>query len=253
MDKILILGSKPGAKFKKNIKVAYCANGSIGFYSQKLKNIKNIVNVVSARVLQKSIKFSKSGDSEFYTSKLNSIINQNPDKLVLTLSYDYNISKSNLISFLSDHHYKSPIEFLSPEKRINLQKKFTCLPFPLPIKSIFFGTPFTVIRNFCHFIRFRMGLGKGEVDGKFRPSTGVITLLYAINIHGESAQYIITGIGLGARNVHEINGKLYFNDRLNRKSQYVPHVIADKYILAALSKRFHITSEDEELQEILRI
>lgn len=77
----------------------------------------------------------------------------------------------------------------------------------------------------------------------FRPSTGILTLLYAIKMHGADADYYISNIGISERNDY---AGLYTN---GTEPEIPTHVHADIKVIAKLTSRYRIYCNDEGLCE----
>lgn len=251
MKRIVVLGSKPGAQLP-DADAAYCANGAIGFYAQELLGIKTIVNVVSARILNKSRMLDEKSESEFYSEKFSAICNAKPSELIMIGSIAKPYLATELGHWLEGRGYKSPITYLDPAAKVNLQKKLTGLPFPLPLKAAFRGSFRMAINDLIDLAMFRIGLGKGEVNRAFRPSTGAITLLCAIEKYGSDAEYVIAGIGLSERNKHQVNGKSTYIPAKFDRAGMEPHVLADEYIFSALASRFRLQSDEPAMAALIR-
>jgi hypothetical protein len=78
----------------------------------------------------------------------------------------------------------------------------------------------------------------------FRPSTGIISLLMAIDENGVDCEYILAGIGLKNRDD-------YLHTKRSSSASFPIHVFADRKILQALSSRYRITSTEPELMAVL--
>lgn len=251
MKKIVILGSKPGAKWL-DADVVYCANGAIGFYAQELSSARNIVNVVSARILNKSRLLQKKSNAEVYSSKLSAICGANPLKMILIGSISKPSLAIELAAWLKVIGYKSHIEFVDYAMRVSLLEKLTGLTYPVPLKAVFLQSSILIaVYDLIHLMLFRIGLKKGEVNRKYRPSTGIIALLIAIQEHGHDAEYFIAGIGLYQRNIHQINGKLKLVPSKRDSSGIEPHVLADRLIISALAQRYRLVSWEPSIDVLI--
>lgn len=250
MKNVLILGSGPKANWPQ-VDIAYCANASIGFYEKELRGISGIVNVVSSRILNISRLACDNTVENIYTSKLDAICNAIPDKLILLESSASIGLSQELIPWLRSIGYKSKIEIQTSAVRKNLHTKLTGLPYPISF-DIVTGKPFIrSLKDALYLLRYRFGPYKGEVSNKFRPSTGIISLITAIHEHGNEAKYYLAGIGLSERNLHQINGKLIDKFKNRNESIYEPHVAADRIIVKALAKKYSLYSDNKVINELL--
>ena len=246
-----MLGSKPGALWSDADEI-YCANGAIGFYSQKLTNAKSVVNVVSARILNKSKRLHESHSSEFYSSKLTAISDANPSRMILISSIAQPTLAMEMSVWLKSNGYKSCIEILDHDSRIQIQEQLTDQPYPVPLRTIFQGSIPIAIYDFIHLLLYRLRLKNGEVNRKYRPSTGIIALLIAIQEHGDNAEYCIAGVGLSKRNVHIINGQLKSVPSKRDNAGNEPHVLADKVIISSLARKYHLISYESSIAKLIK-
>lgn len=72
---------------------------------------------------------------------------------------------------------------------------------------------------------------KDNLSAYTRPSSGVITLLYAISRHGTCAKYVLNGISLSERQEH-----LFSEQTGRQKKSFTQHVDADNYVIKKLIK-----------------
>lgn len=246
MKTVTILGSKPGACLPEG-GVAYCANGAIGFYGDALGRFESVINVVSALVLRKSRFSAQQEHAALYAAKGSAICAARPDRLILVESADHPRLGDELEAWLRESGYISPICRLTPEDRISLQVRLSGLRHPVVTRASLAQPLQMVLRDVMHLVRHRLGLLHGEVKGKFRPSTGVIALLHAISEHGPQAEYVLAGIGLSQRHLHQVGGKIVAGKVSAGRAALEPHVAADTVILRALARRFMLRADDPEL------
>lgn len=90
-------------------------------------------------------------------------------------------------------------------------------------------------RNLVTHLYRRQAGRTSFLNSYFRPSTGIISLVYAIKSFGREYEYEMAGFSFGSRSNHAVFGQ----DR--PRSYYVKHVMADRAILERLQKRFNVT------------
>jgi hypothetical protein len=251
LKKIVVLGSKPDAQWPEADEI-YCANGAIGFYARELSTASNVVNVVSARILNKSKMLHEKSGSDFYSSKLSAICDANPSRMILVGSIATPDLAIKMGAWLKLNGYESPIEYMDHASRVSAQQQLTGLPYPIPLKTLFQGSLLMAIYDLLDLTLLRLGLKKGEVNRKYRPSTGIIALLIAIQEHGEGAQYVIAGIGLSQRNIHHVNGQQKSIASKQDRTGMEPHVAADKVVIAALARRYRLQSAESSIDALIK-
>jgi hypothetical protein len=246
---VVIVGSKPGASLPRGV-AAYFANASIGILGHGGAPFASVVNVVSAVVLRKG-RFSEDQDhADLYAAKREAICSARPSRLLLVESADHPRLGTELTDWLRESGYPSPIELLSPSHRIDAQVRLSGLRHPVVTRACIDQPLAVVMRDALHVLRHRLGLQRGEVMGKFRPSTGIVALLQAILEHGPHAEYMLVGIGLSERHLHVVRGAVV-SGKIARPAVLEPHVAADTAILCALARRFVLRAEDPELASTL--
>jgi hypothetical protein len=99
-------------------------------------------------------------------------------------------------------------------------------------------------------LQWLLGNQTHDVPPKFRPSTGILALLLAIKRHGGAAQYILSGIGLGNRDVYDFGGRI-FDVRRAGRAELAKHVLADVIVLEQLAGRFNIGTTEHELAPLV--
>ena len=120
-----------------------------------------------------------------------------------------------------------------------LSKKATCR---IISNDFIVSSNSSIILNICVVYNKQYKTSKKHLsNGLFRPSTGIISLIYAIQIHGVNATYFICGIGIKQRDKYPdgIN-----NTWSPSKSMASFHVYADKIILKKLKKKYDLRFDD---------
>jgi hypothetical protein len=101
-----------------------------------------------------------------------------------------------------------------------------------------------------HELKWVAGVRQPELPSKVRPSTGILALLLAIRAHGPDAQYVLSGVGLGNRDIYNFGGDTFEVKRRQRRA--LPrHVVADNIVLGRLAKHFNVCTTEPELECLL--
>ncbi len=170
-DLILIIGSKPGAKFPDlNVSYIYTANGAAERAKEYLSKYNNasFVSIISGREFENNIEVQKR------------VVTADPKELVSRSDYvntsNYNFSKSIKFKFFSNF------------KQFLFQGQF----FKLSVFNVLF-CEFTYMSSVREKINFLLSTIKNlKFNGV---STGFFSILYALKLHPDS-KIIITGIGM---------------------------------------------------------
>ncbi|MDO9150515.1 MAG: hypothetical protein Q7U33_03970 [Methylotenera sp.] len=249
MKRIIIAGTKPSARFIDG-DAAYFANGAIGFYADALP-VYNCVNVVaSTRVLSKS--FFQSLD-DVYRKKWDSVAKSKPDKLILIGESNESNLSFEVSQNLREQGFQAQIEIIRPEQIVGLITSLAYLRYPILTKKFFAQSVHIQFKDFLNFLIYNFLDTHTEVKGKYRPSTGIISLLVAIVEYGNSAEYIIVGIGLNNRNLQQIKHEVISMKKLPKNTDLTPHVEADLAILRSLNKHYRISTTEPELAGVLNL
>lgn len=227
---VLILGSKKGAVFD-NFDIAYCANLAALYHRDKIRprNAK-VVSVISSGAF----------NYQYYQDNL---MRMEPDDVVLTMTdrYPRCVEKIKSVSNVFERAV-----LLDSSSVSSLSYQVAGLKQPIA------GTPTFFHRSLKNNLKIVFLYGKekilsyfqnNDVCPLFRPSTGIVSLLYAIKIHGRNAKYIVSGIGADQRHIQAsgfVNDAIFeFQDRIFLQQ----HVAADVIIirrLLALSYRIEV-------------
>jgi hypothetical protein len=233
---ILILGSKGGAIFD-NFDVAYCSNLAALYYRDKIgsPNVR-VISVISAG----------SFNYQYYKENL---VKMEPDDVVLTMTDRYP-SCVEKIKTISDVFERAVL--VDSSSVLSLSHEIAGLKQPI------LGSPTFFDRSLKSKLKIAFLYGKekmlsilqdSDASPLFRPSTGIVSLLYAIRIHGKNAKYIVSGIGAGERQI-QANG--FFNGAIpdiQDKIFLQQHVAADVIIIRRLLK---LSYRIEVMDDVLR-
>lgn len=181
---ILVLGSKKGASFGC-FDVAYCANLSALYYSDRLRLYGGIVtSVISAGALS----------HQYYRENVKRM---DADQAVLTMTDIYPQNVDTLCSI--SNIYKNA-KCLNSQAVAFLSEEVAGLKQPIIGHESFVGRSLkSKAKVLFHY--FKACRRDGSVSPIFRPSTGVVCLLEAIRAHGKNAEYTVDGIGAGDRHL----------------------------------------------------
>lgn len=245
MSRVVILGSKPNARIPLGERL-YCSNGSIGLYALEAKRFSYVGLVTINPVLEYYVKNRNEGnpyrDFNEYVwhtiltvpSHIVTITNRNIDKVSKSL-LDGGFSGS--LTKMMKYERRKMIERISGCRDPIVTEEFWDLPSELRKECLR-----SIVKN-----GFRRFYDKtAESHCVLRPSTGIMTLVYAISEHGYDAHYIVSGIGVNKR------GEYAQGKNENKKGQNIySHILADKKVLAELNKRYSISTTEPELMGIL--
>jgi hypothetical protein len=235
---VLVLGAGPDAVIPR-VDSVYTANTAIGWYANKIMDIPRKIAVVSSYELSPRNRSSENELSLQYIRKFDSIRHAFCDRLVTIHSDQY----PEGVNDLRASGYLNPIKKLSVQDCRVLQKSVSGVQEPVfsweylmahrsikgaysLCKSAFLAS--ISIYDSPYFL----------IPSLFRPSTGIIALLYAISQHGADSQYFISGISMKTRNAYA-NGESTILKELDNW-RLAPHILADRKILRALKKRYNI-------------
>lgn len=253
MQRILILGSKPGAVFVDAAEV-WCANAAIGFYGDQVRRYPSAVNVASALILRKNLR-DATVHGGLYVKKWQAVVAARPARLVLLATPSDAACAADVEEALRTAGYAAPIEVCSVRSRIELVRGITGLRYPVVTRA-FFRQPVAVqVRDVDRIIRFLWRTlktaGDDDAPGKYRPSTGILALLLAIRRHGVGAEYVVAGIGVGERWAQQGDGTVLVGKTATKHGGLTPHVHADVAILRALSGRYAVRTTEPELAHLV--
>lgn len=245
MKKVVIIGSKPNASIPLG-DIIYCTNKSISLYFEKASKFNKIVIVSTSSELNYLIK-NRNNENPYaaFNSRTWDIITSYPDKIVITGEKD----TEQIYAALNADGYQGKIEILTKsERRLIIGDISGCYD-PI-ITSDFYTLPIKrklqYINSIIRTSTKRTLRLKANSNCMLRPSTGILSVAYAIQEHGCTAEYVIAGIGLKKRGIYS-EGK---NEDINKQNPF-SHIFADKKVLQELSKRYTLTTTEQELVPIV--
>lgn len=239
---ILVLGSKPKARLVE-YKKAYCANSASSFYSKDLKEHgENITAIISASELVDNKRIDNTEKTNWLKAKQIQLCDNSKDSIIL-LKSEFFLKNTDLIAEMG---FKGHLECFSDLElsaiiHLVLKKKI-----PILTKEHFSNSSIALL-TLKNYLKDKFKIfynDKREYSGLFRPSTGILSLLIAIYMHGDSASYHVSGIGITDRGVYP-DGWLNTWTPESRLNSF--HVIVDKAICELLSKKYNIFFDDQSL------
>ena len=252
MNKVVILGSKPNAIVPRGDKI-YCANAGFLSNEDAVATFADRVAVASSMVLGNGL-LPESRNHEVYRQKLDAVRDAGMSRIVLfgaPLSPEMAIQ---VTAYLQADGQNPNISVISVVERANLVKSIARTRYPLVDRS-FFSQPFRIQMrdrwlNCRSLWDLRFGDGHLDTSPKYRPSTGILTLLQAIRENGNAAEYVLAGIGAKARNVVKV--KTFTTTLQNTHVGELPeHVTADLMVLRNLVRRYTLSTTAPELTEVV--
>lgn len=245
MKRVVIIGSKPDAIIPEG-DVAYFANTSLSLYHENIKYFNHIIVIIikpALNYLQNNRQ--KENPHRDFNLRTWDILCKVPDKMVIIS--DKEITKT--VKTLENNNYKGQITHLTKYDRRKLIGKVSGCYDPIITKD-FRTLPMNIqiecIKSIITSGLKRIISNKSNVHCVLRPSTGIFSLIHAINEYGMTAEYVISGIGLRKRGTYA-EGK---NEDKNKQNPF-SHIFADQKVLEELVKKYSISTTEKELMHIL--
>ena len=249
--KILILGSKPNADIGV-FDIAYCANATASYYrNELLKNNtpKSVINFISASEMVPSTRKNSIDKEKWLNDKFARIVISPFKKIVL---YTYDIFPES-IKLIKDSGFEGSLERVSLSQIKSMIKKSSKYQLPIFTKYHIEGLSKATLKN---LLRFVIEIIKSIKDKNylcsalFRPSTGILALIYAINKHGEKATYTVSGIGFEERGSYPDGAKNTWSPQPNLLRY---HIFVDRHLVLTLSKFYDINVKDKFYNEVISV
>ena len=243
MKRILILGSKPKAIFD-NFDVAYCANAASSFYESRLSQGSGVVkSIISASELVGNKRIGNADKTNWLENKLPMLVDNSKSKIFLINHNHFPAA----VSIVNKSSFLGECELINSRELALIQDKVTSLREPIWTK-FHRKVPFTeFLRNIKGFITDNikyLTIDSHQISGLFRPSTGVISLIKAIDENGYLARYEVSGIGIKSRGFYA-DGAVNTWTPKSKLEAY--HVYVDRLICEVLAERYSITFSDESM------
>ena len=243
---ILILGSKPDTRIVP-YSFAYCANSASSYYQDELLkqgDINNVMNFVSASEMIPNTRINSKEKTKWLDDKFLRII-KTPFKKIILHTHDIFPESIDLIE---SYGYNGKLSLISLDEQKSQLKNLKNFNLPIITKYHFEGFSKRTLKHiYSYAIEYFKVLKNNNYlcSALFRPSTGVLSLIYAITKHGKSAKYTLAGISFGERGSYPDNIKNTWTPSANL-SRY--HIYVDRHIVYELSKIYSIEILDEFYQ-----
>ncbi len=247
MKRIVVIGSKPDAVIPDGDAI-YCANVSIVYYADQVARFGQIVNVITPMAIVDQKPRNSSGEQYCYTTRWEAMLTARRAQLVILESCNAN----RMIEGLRRAGYDAPITSISDQERRKLVARVSGCEDPI-LSADFFRLPPKLKARYAgsaiNITLKRIFDQSKTCNPVFRPSTGIISLLCAIDQHGADCEYVVAGIGMNNRSVY-IHTERSSAKRSSGAS--IPqHVFADRKVLRTISSRYNITTTEAELMGML--
>jgi hypothetical protein len=239
---VVALGSKPGAVIPQGDAV-YCANGAIGYYADQVYRFPKVVSLVNPDMIHPKERREGRPDKELNELKYRSIITSRPGRMILTRNGQLGLLKQ----VLDEAGFKYPVEAMSAYERRMLVGRVSGCYDPM-VTSDFFHLPNDLKIRYAGsltstFLK-RLFDKRKDCGSVFRPSTGILALVLAIDEHGRDADYVLCGIGVKKR-------EEYLDGSETHERDLPQHVFADIKVLRKLARRYRLFTTEPELEHLL--
>lgn len=235
---VLILGSRPDAELVSADSI-YAANSAAGYYRSQLRRYNAgvpIVSVVSAAELDFEGRIVNQEKLAWLTKKRELLASSDTSRTIIYGPELYKNATAELIESGCQsvvRHLSIPAANALWRKHLNQQPPILCSGH-LSASHVSF---LSLVRRFIVESIRNIHYDNYEISGLFRPSTGILALLVAIDECGPNAQYNLSGISFERRGIYPDNT---VNTWSKAASTVDFHVIVDKHIVAALQSKYTI-------------
>lgn len=252
LPRVVIFGAKPGSNLPRGLHL-YTANGAEPPPGNVLDSFETRSVVASSLVMGKGLRPGVE-NHDVYKLKLRNIVAPWVQKLVLMSDPGGWDLAASIRAFVRAERPSIEIEEISVRARRELVREVAQLRYPV-VDARFRTQPLRVrLRDRLEFARRQLewafGNNQRDVRAKYRPSTGILSLLVAISRHGASAEYVISGIGLRDRQKFELSGQKGWLQP-SAFDALPKHLVADELVLRNLSARYRILTVEPELSALL--
>ena len=239
---VVVLGSKPGADIPQGDAV-YCANGAIGYYAEAVNRFPRVASVMNPDLIHPKERKPNSPNREFYERQFQVVTASRPDKMILTRATSFDMLKG----VLDEAGFRSPVEAVLAHERRALVGKISGCYDPI-VTSDFFRLSYELKIRYAGsltstFLKRLLNRRK-DCGAAFRPSTGILALVFAIAEYGREADYVVCGIGVRKR-------EEYLDSSNPRQRDLPQHVFADVKVLRKLARRYRLFTTEPELEHLL--
>jgi hypothetical protein len=251
MKQIVILGAKPNPRIPTGDAI-YCANAAALSNAEAVAAIPDRRVVASVGVIAKGMKVANSRNPIFKL-KTEAICGFDGREAILLTSKNDERLPAVRDALLRDGPIGRALKILDVEEvRKLVLQLFGTYPIlnRLSCQQSLVTLALDAMRLTRCYLNWGLGDGMRDVPAKYRPSTGILSLLLAIRDHGPEARYVIAGIGLQDRNRYVFNGKPFQTKEAPRGS-LPKHSVADEIVLRQLASRWNICTTEQELVDLL--
>lgn len=239
---VVVLGSKPGAVIPYGDAI-YCANAAIGYYAETVCRFPIVVSVLNPDVIHPKERKEGASGRDFFTRQFEMIIASRPERVILTRTGSFGL----LRDVLADAGFNPQLTAISVEDRRMLVGKLSGCYDPILTHDFFYlplAKKFRYAGSLTSTFLKRLLNKRKDCGSAFRPSTGILALLFAIADYGADAEYVICGIGIRKRSE-------YLGANNKHKRDLPQHVFADSKVLKKLSRRYHLSTTEPEIMHML--
>jgi len=240
--RVVILGAKPGAVIPKGDTI-WCANSALVSYAEEVYKFPEVVSVMNPDLLHPKERKEGVPDREMNEKYYRLILASRPNRMILTRTSSLELVKGELNAVA----FSAPVTGISIYDRRMLVGRISGCYDPI-VTSDFFRLPNKVKIRYAGslastFLK-RLRNHKKDCGSAFRPSTGVLALVMAINEYGPGAEYVICGIGIHKR-------LEYLSGTKTKGRLLQPHVYADTKVLRKLADRYSLFTTEPELTSLM--
>jgi len=240
--KVVILGAKPGAVIPEGDSI-WCANSALVSYAEQVNRFPEVVSVLNPDLIHPKDRREGAPDREMNEQIYRRVLASHPDRMILTRASSLDLLKAEL----DTAGFSAPVNGVSIYERRMLVGKISGCYDPI-VTADFFSLPYkTKIRyagSLASTFLKRLLDRKKDCGSAFRPSTGVLALVMAIDEYGPDAEYIIAGVGAKKR-------LEYLTGTKTKGRLLQPHVYADIKVLRKLARRYSLFTTEPELTSLI--
>ena len=251
--RVVILGAKPRPTIPEGDAI-YCANAAFLSAPDVVAGFALRSIVASATILSKGLA-SGTDNPAIYRTKVDAIRDFDSTELVLFGDPGRGDRLPAIRDYVTARQPGRALRIISVSERTQLVRE-RLGSYPL-IDAEFRTQPLAIqgrdAIEICRWwVAWQLGSRRRDVRAKYRPSTGILALLVALADYGESAEYVMAGIGLADRHAYSI-GEQDISNAKQRKSGALPmHTVADAIALRRLRDRLDLSATEAELHGLVR-
>lgn len=251
--RIVILGAKPGPIIPRGDAI-YCANAAFLSAPDEVSGFPQRTIVASSTVLAKGLPSAREAPA-IYRTKVDAIRDFRSTDLVLFEDPGRGDKLPVIREYVSAGQPERKERLFSVEQRTALTRDWLGT-YPL-VNAAFRMQPLSVqwrdaLEWGKWWVSWQLGSRRRDVRAKYRPSTGILALLVALQDHGYSAEYVLAAIGLTDRQTYLIDGNGVVGSKRRRANVLPMHTVADCIALQRLADRVNLSTTEPELYELVR-